>query len=77
MILVGTFFSVGGASEVPRTTVVQIRTPNYAGMGVDRDKSRKVCEKMGQMYKVSLLADMPDETKLIMTCLPDLDVLDD
>lgn len=77
MILLGTFISIGAEQMVPKVTVVQISTPEYAG-GLDAaSKTRKTCEKMGELYKTSLVGQLPSGTKLVLTCMPSHDVLMD
>lgn len=75
MILLGTFISIGASQMVPKVTVVQIKTPEYIGSLDGSDRTRETCERLGELYKISLIGELPSGTKLVITCLPERGVL--
>ena len=83
MILLATFVSVSmasgmssGSSQVPSIEVQQIKVPSQTttggGFGAYSPENTKIlCERMGQTYKLSLLATLPNSTTVVMTCVKD------
>lgn len=79
MILLATFVSVSinsGSSQVPSIEVEQIKVPDQGASNgfapaYSPENTQILCERMGQAYKLSLLATLPNGTTVTMTCLKD------
>lgn len=79
MILLATFVSVSLASprtQVPSIEVEQVKVPyqteGSSALGkYSPDLTKRLCERMGDSWKMSLIATLPEGTTVTMTCVKD------
>lgn len=77
MILIATFIATGSSSVVPIITVEQFKTPEYGGGQDPVGKTKRTCETMGETYKTNIVGWLPNGTRLVMTCMPERNVVED